>query len=171
MLNKYDLKKATGHMRTQNTSKALLSILFAVILMTGCGTMEGFRDFKQKGDTIYLKGSIENIQEAAVRALADKRLTSPEFENIPGGIVIYAEQNVVTGIIFNSYGGYGKVTMVSNPSLGPGIVAVSAITRSRAAHEPVGAQDALKGYNYNNPLLARQILETIKGLVNANPTN
>ena len=157
-------------MEALNTSKALLSILFSVILMTGCGTMGGaggFRDIKQRGDTIYLKGSIENIQEAAVRALADKRLTSPELEQVPGGVVIYAEQNIVAGMIFNSYGGYGKVTIVSNSSLGAGIVAVSAITRSRAVHEPIGTLEAFKGYNYNNPLLARQILETIKGKVNA----
>lgn len=133
--------------------------------------MESFRDFKERGDTIYIKGSIASVQEAAVKGLADKRLTSPEFEKITGGVAIYTEQNVLAGALFNSYGGYGKVTIVSNPSLGPGMVSVSAITRSRAAHEPVGSQDVLKGYNYNNPLVARQILETIKGLVNAKATD
>ena len=110
---------------------------------------------------------MESIQTAAVSALEDRRLTSPTFEQIPGGVEIYAEQSVVAGMVYNSYGGYGKVTVVLTETLGPGIYAVSAITRSRAAHEPVGSQDSLKGNNYNNPLLARQILERIKELVNA----
>ena len=145
----------------------VLALLFVSSFLTGCGTMGSFRELREKGDTIYVKGSIEIVQEAAVRALAEKRLTGPEFEKGNGTVTIYAEQGVVTGVLVNSYGGYGKVTIVSNPSMGAGIMAVSAITRSRAAHEPVGSQDVLKGYNYNNPLVARQILESIKEQVNA----
>jgi hypothetical protein len=152
-------------------SPKLLAIAITAFLLSACGTMGSFKEFQSKGDTIYLKGSVASIQEAAVKALAEKRLTSPELRPIADGVEIYAEQNVVAGIIFNSYGGYGKVTIVSDTPLKPGLVAVSAITRSRAAHEPVGAQDALKGYNYNNPLVARQILEAIKTQVNAKATN
>lgn len=149
------------------TISTVLFMLLTVTLLAGCGTAASFRDLKQKGDTIYVKGTLETIQTAAISALEDRRLTSPSFEPIPGGVEIYAEQSVVAGMVYNSYGGYGKVTVALTESLGLGIYAVSAFTRSRAAYEPVGSQDSLKENNYNNPLLARQILERIKELVNA----
>lgn len=151
-------------------SKVLLLMLMATVLH-GCGSMESFQELKQKGDTIYVKGSLDTIKTAAVIALEESRLTSPTFEQIAGGMEIYAEQNVLAGMAFNSYGGYGKVTVVSGHSLEPGIFAVSAITRSRAAREPVGSQDAFKGNNFNNPLIARQMLERIRERVNAQTTN
>lgn len=148
-------------------SISTILVMLTVTFLAGCGTAASFRELKQKGDTIYVKGTLEGIQTAAVSALEDSRLTSPSFEPISGGVEIYAEQSVVAGMVYNSYGGYGKVTVVLTESLGPGVYAVSAITRSRAANEPVGSQDSLKGNNYNNPLLARWILERIKELVYA----
>lgn len=146
-------------------------IFLSTSLLTACGTISEFKEFRQTGDTIYLKGTIEDIRESAITAMANVRLTSPEIESYMDGIVVYAEQSAIAGMIFNSYGGYGKVTVVPNPSLGQGTYSVSAITRSKAVMEPVGNQDAFKGWNYNNPVVARQILEQIKGLVNAKALN
>jgi hypothetical protein len=50
---------------------------------------------------------------------------------------------------------------------GPDTLSVSAITKSRARNEPVGAGDALKGYNYNNPRVAIEILERINEIAGA----
>ena len=139
----------------------------AVATLSACGTMSEFKNMPQKGDTIYLKAQAEDIQVAAIQAMGEKRLGSPEIEEKNDGFVIYAEQSAVAGMVFNSYGGYGKVSVSAKPSMGQDVHAVSAVTRSRAVMEPVGSQDAMKGWNYNNPFVARSILERIKELVSA----
>lgn len=151
--------------------KELAIGLSVALLVVGCGTVSNFKDFKEKGDSIYLKGPIESLKSAAVAALSEKRLTSPEFEETESGVVIFAEQSAIAGLIFNSYGGYGKVTIARNGALGPDIFSVSAVTRSKAIMEPVGAQDALKGYNYNDPIIAARILDRIKELANERARN
>ena len=71
---------------------------------------------------------------------------------------MFAEQSSMAALVFNSYGGFGKVTIKgNNPS---GTVEVSAITRSRIPNEPVG-RDILKGQNFNDPRVAISILDRI----------
>jgi len=142
------------------TALAALAILF----LSGCASLDDFKEFKKEGDTIYIEANVDKIKDSAVKALAETRLSVREVSYSDGGIVIYAEQSAVTGMIFNSYGGYGKVTIRKNAELGDKVYAVSALTRSKAVHEPVGVTDGAKGWNYNNPAVARKIIERIKEL-------
>jgi hypothetical protein len=114
---------------------------------------------QEKGPSIFIAAPLATIKDAAMDALAEKRLGSPVVEQTQDGVVIYAEQSGLAAAVFNSYGGYGKVT-ISRAGASDNY-SVSAITRSRVKNEPVGAQDALKGYNYNRPEVAIGILERI----------
>lgn len=139
-----------------NFSKCfVVSMAFA---LAGCGSMSNFRDIQEAGPTIYVAGSVESIRDAAVIALSERRLDSPQFEKIEKGVIVFAEQSSMAALVFNSYGGFGKVTIKgNNPS---GTVEVSAITRSRIPNEPVG-RDILKGQNFNDPRVAISILDRI----------
>ena len=139
-----------------NFSKCfVVSMVFA---LAGCGSMSNFRDIQEAGPTIYVAGSVESIRDAEVIALSERRLDSPQFEKIEKGVIVFAEQSSMAALVFNSYGGFGKVTIRgNNPS---GTVEVSAITRSRIPNEPVG-RDILKGQNFNDPRVAISILDRI----------
>ena len=129
--------------------------------LTGCGSVSNIRGIRDTGTSIFVTGSLENVKEAAVAALSDVRLGSPQIEPIENGCVIYAEQSTMAAMVFNSYGGFGKVTIVRGNPNSRNVFTVSAITRSRIAGEPVGAQDVLKGYNYNDSRVALTILDRI----------
>lgn len=128
--------------------------------LAGCGSMSNFRDIQDAGPTIYVAGSVESIRDAAVIALSERRLDSPQIEKIEKGVIVFAEQSSMAALVFNSYGGFGKVTIKGDNPSKNGTVEVSAITRSRIPNEPVG-RDILKGQNFNDPRVAISILDRI----------
>jgi len=145
----------------QWTSAVLLT--FAMLTAAGCGgTVGDFRRIQDTGPSIYMNGPLEAIQRAALDALAEARLGAPQMEATADGVLIFAEQTTLGGAVFNSYGGFGKVTIKRTAS--PDTFSVSVITRSRLAHEPAGPQDVLKGYNYNDPRVATAILQRVNEL-------
>lgn len=146
-------------MKMKMKRATVLSLL--AIWLTGCGSVGDFRSIRDTGPSIFVTGSIETVKEAAVAALSGVRLGSPQIESIENGFVIYAEQSTMAAMVFNSYGGFGKVTIVGSKPNSKNVYSVSAITRSRIVTEPVGAQDALKGYNYNDSRVAVTILDKI----------
>ena len=75
----------------------------------------------------------------------------------------------MAALVFNSYGGFGKVTIKGDPAKGKGVFAVSVLTRSRIPNEPVGPGDALKGQNFNDPSIALAILSRISDLTKQKP--
>ena len=118
---------------------------------------------------IYVAGTIGEVQGAAITALAERRLSSPQIEQIDGGVIVLAEQSSMAAMVFNSYGGFGKVTIKGDSAKGKGIFAVSVITRSRIPNEPVGPGDALKGQNFNDSRIALSILDRINELAKQGP--
>lgn len=139
------------------------ALLMTAIVLAGCSSIGDFRSIPEEGPSIFVNGSLAAVQSAAVEALAEARLASPQTERTPDGVRIFAEQTALVGAVFNSYGGFGKVTIKRTAS--PNTFSVAVITRSRVAGEPVGKQDVLKGYNYNDPQVATGVLHRISELI------
>ena len=140
--------------------RVIATALMVSVLMS-CASVGDIRGVRDTGPSIFVTGSLERVKEAAVIALAGVRLGSPQIEPFENGYVIYAEQSTMAAMVFNSYGGFGKVTIVGGKPNSKNVYSVSAITRSRIANEPVGAQDVLKGYNYNDSRVALTILDRL----------
>ena len=141
--------------------KRAIAIALLASVLISCGSVGDIRGIRDTGPSIFVTGSLERVKEAAVAALSGVRLGSPQIEAIENGCVIYAEQSTMAAMVFNSYGGFGKVTIVGGKQNSKNVYSVSAITRSRIAHEPVGAQDVLNGYNYNDSRVALTILDSL----------
>lgn len=143
--------------------KGYPKLVFALLafVLSGCGSLSNFREIRDIGPSIFVAGTAESVRDAAVVAMEERRLVSPQFEKIENGVVVYAEQSSMSALVFNSYGGFGKVTIKGGNRSGNSMVEVSAITRSRIPNEPVGPGDALKGQNFNDPKIAISILDRI----------
>lgn len=143
---------------------AFFTVAFAALMLTGCASVPTYSQSSSSTSPPVVYANLEDAVKAAIEALAEKRLGSPTVEGTENGAVVRAELSGVTSVIYNSYGGSGTVTIASTFP-GSKRLRISAITRSRVASEPVGAMDALKGYNYNDPKYAREILERMTQLL------
>lgn len=134
------------------------------LVLAGCGSLSNFREVQDTGPSIFVVGTVDEVRDAAVTAMAERRLVSPQFEKTEKGVVVFAEQSSMSAMVFNSYGGFGKVTIKGVSPSRNHMVEVSVITRSRIPNEPVGPGDILKGQNFNDPRIAISILDRINEL-------
>jgi len=111
-----------------------------------------------------LYATVDDAIRFAAAALIEKRLGDPTIERKDNGAVVVGTLSGLAGAVYNSHGGTGRVTITT---LFPGStrLTIFASTRSRLEFEPVGSMDALKGYNYNDPKYAAEILQRIREML------
>lgn len=138
----------------------ILTAACAALMFTGCATAPASRQVSS-ASSLDVYADVESAVTAAISALAEKRLSSPTVERTENGASVRGELSGLAGAIVNSYGGWGRVTIAAGFPGGKRL-SISAVTQSRLAGEPVGAMDALKGYNFNDQKYAIEILQLIK---------
>lgn len=143
-------------------AKIILTAVCAALMFAGCATAPASRQSSNTASSLVVYADLGDAVRAATAALAEKRLGSPTVERTENGAAVRAELSGLEGVIYNSYGGSGRVTIAPAFPGSKRRLSISAVTQSRLANEPVGAMDALKGYNYNDPKYAIEILQRIK---------
>ena len=140
-----------------------LSVMSTLGILAGCASPGGAQmDITAPPGELY--ATLDDVIRAATTALAEKRLGDPVVERKDNGAVVVGTLSGLAGAVYNSYGGTGRV-VITAPFPGSTRFTVSAATRSRIAGEPVGAMDTLKGYNYNDPKYAAEIVQRIRELL------
>lgn len=137
------------------------ALVLVALALYGCATSGNLRTSAETGPSIVAYASMEDATRAAVAALEERRLGAGTIENTANGRIVHGELSALAGAVYNSHGGSGKVTIAQDFPGGTKLT-ISAVTQSRLALERVGAMDALKGYNHNDPQYAEAILETIQ---------
>lgn len=136
----------------------ILAAASVALMLAGCATAPASR---QTEYPLVVYADVENALTAAISALAEKRLGSPTVERTENGASVRGELSGLAGVIYNSHGGSGSVTIATAFPRSKRL-SISAVTRSRLPQEPVGAMDTFKGYKYNDPKYAIEILQRIK---------
>lgn len=143
-------------------SKNTFMTLCAVLMLAGCANSPSSprqSGYSQSSPFVY--ANLDDVVSTATTALAENRLGSATVERTNNGATVRASMSGMEGLIYNSWGGSGTVT-ISQAFLGSKRLTISAVTRSRVAGEPVTGMDVLKGYNFNNPKYAVEIVQRIK---------
>jgi hypothetical protein len=135
-------------------------VIIVAVALAGCSAAPDVRN-AAAGESIEVFASIPEVGRVAMTALYEVGFQTTRGES-PNDTtsVFYGELSGAAGAVRNSYGGSGKVT-VTQAFPGSRHLTVSAMTQSRVAAERPGAMDALKGYNYSDPAVARTILKKI----------
>jgi len=142
-----------------------LLTLGVALLLGGCASQPPALSAPASGGySAELYGTIDSAVMAAITALEERRLGDAKVERSDRGATVRGELSGLAGAVVNSHGGNGVVSIEAGYPGGTRLK-VSATTRSRLAHEPVGGMDALKGYNYNDPKYAREIVQRIDELL------
>lgn len=139
--------------------------LGAALILASCASAPSLpqqSNYTESSPFVY--ATLDDAVRAATAALAENRLGSATVERTTNGASVRASLSGMEGLIYNSYGGSGSVTM-SHAFPGSKRLTISAVTRSRIAGEPVTGMDALKGFNYNNPKYAVEIVQRIKEML------
>lgn len=146
-------------------AKNIFMTLCAALMLAGCASAPSSprqSGYTQSSPFVY--ANLDDVVRAATAALAENRLGSATVERTRNGATVRASLSGMEGLIYNSYGGSGVVT-ISQAFPGSKRLTISAATRSRLVGEPVTGMDALKGYNYNNPKYAVEIVQRIKEML------
>ena len=146
-------------------AKSLAVITLASTLFAGCAGPGATRSaLEHDAHQVVLYARLDDATRAATTALAEKRLGSNTVERTEKGALVRGDLSGLTGAVYNSHGGRGSVS-IDQEYPGGTRLSISAGTSSRLGHEPVGAMDALKGYNYNDPKYAVEIIQRMRELL------
>jgi hypothetical protein len=137
----------------------------ALLIIGGCASPgSGTRSVPDTATaSVVLYSTLGDAIKASMAALAEKRLDPPTVDWRDDGAIVVGTLSGIAGAIYNSHGGTGRVSIVTPyPGRTGTRLTISASTVSRIDSEPVGAMDALKGYNFNDPKIAGEIIESIR---------
>lgn len=137
----------------------MIFIALTSMLVASCGSIATFKDMPDIGTSIVLQATPYQVEQAAIAELDKLGMKLENVERDTKTIRIFASYVGAVALLMNSYGGYAKITIMDYED---GNIRVSAITRSTAVNEPVGASDALKGKNFNSIKIAQGILAGVE---------